>query len=156
MYSNLIDQLEKAGSGDKLDEVLKEVPRVREEFGYPPLVTPTSQIVGTQAVFNVIGGERYKIVTKESKALLRGEHGRLPAAVDEDVRKCIGDDRVITGRSADEIAPEIEKYRKSNHGWSRRRIYCPSPCSRRSRQSFSNTGSRTNMVSTQICSIKKT
>jgi len=118
MYSNLIDQLEKAGSGDKLDEVLKEVPRVREEFGYPPLVTPTSQIVGTQAVFNVIGGERYKIVTKESKALLRGEYGRLPAAVDEDVRKkCIGDDRVITGRPADEIAPEIEKYREEVKPW---------------------------------------
>lgn len=118
MYSNLIDQLEKAGASSKLDEVLKEVPRVREEFGYPPLVTPTSQIVGTQAVFNVIGGERYKMVTKESKALLRGEYGQLPAEVDEDVRKkCIGDDRVITCRPADEIEPELDKYREEVKPW---------------------------------------
>lgn len=113
MFSNLLDQLEKAGALDKLDAVLEEVPRVREEFGFPPLVTPTSQIVGTQAVFNVLGGERYKMVTKESKALLRGEYGQLPAPVDEDIRKkCIGDDRVITCRPADEIEPELDKYRE--------------------------------------------
>ncbi len=87
MLSNLIGQLKQAGKEDKLMEVLAEVPRVREDFGYPPLVTPTSQIVGTQAVFNVIAGERYKMVTKESKALLRGEYGRLPAPVNEEVRK---------------------------------------------------------------------
>lgn len=113
MFSNLLDQLEKAGKGDQLEEVLKEVPRVREEFGYPPLVTPTSQIVGTQAALNVIAGDRYKMVTKESRALLRGEYGQLPAEVDPDVRKkCIGDDVVITHRPADDIAPELDKYRE--------------------------------------------
>ncbi len=118
MFSNLLDQLEKAGKLDQLDEVLKEVPRVREEFGYPPLVTPTSQIVGTQAVFNVIAGERYKMVTKESKALLRGEYGQLPAEVDPDVRKkCIGDAEVITHRPADDLAPEIDKLREEVKPW---------------------------------------
>lgn len=112
MLSNLIGQLKQAGKEDKLMEVLAEVPRVREDFGYPPLVTPTSQIVGTQAVFNVIAGERYKMVTKESKALLRGEYGRLPAPVNEEVRKkCIGDASVITHRPADDIPPEYEKYK---------------------------------------------
>ena len=112
MLSNLISQLKNAGKEDQLGEVLAEVPRVREDFGYPPLVTPTSQIVGTQAVLNVISGERYKMVTKESKALLKGEYGRLPAPVNEDVRKkCIGDEPVITHRPADDIAPELEKYR---------------------------------------------
>ncbi len=118
MFSNLLDQLEKAGKLNQLDEVLKEVPRVREEFGYPPLVTPTSQIVGTQAVFNVIAGERYKMVTKESKALLRGEYGQLPAEVDPDVRKkCIGDAEVITHRPADDLAPEIDKLREEVKPW---------------------------------------
>ncbi len=112
MLSNLIGQLKQAGKEDKLMEVLAEVPRVREDFGYPPLVTPTSQIVGTQAVFNVIAGERYKMVTKESKALLRGEYGRLPAPVNEEVRKkCIGDAPVITHRPADDIPPEYGKYK---------------------------------------------
>jgi oxaloacetate decarboxylase alpha subunit len=118
MFSNLLDQLEKAGKSNQLDDVLKEVPRVREEFGYPPLVTPTSQIVGTQAVFNVIAGERYKMVTKESKALLRGEYGQLPAEVDPDVRKkCIGDAKVITHRPADDLAPEIDKLREEAKPW---------------------------------------
>jgi oxaloacetate decarboxylase alpha subunit len=113
MYSNLLSQLEKANAYDKLEQVLAEVPRVRKDFGYPPLVTPTSQIVGTQAVFNILGGERYKMVTKESKALLRGEYGRLPGEVNEEVRKkCIGDDKVITHRPADDIAPELDKYRE--------------------------------------------
>lgn len=112
MLSNLIGQLKQAGKEDKLMDVLAEVPRVREDFGYPPLVTPTSQIVGTQAVFNVIAGERYKMVTKESKALLRGEYGRLPAPVNEEVRKkCIGDAPVITHRPADDIPPEYDKYK---------------------------------------------
>ena len=98
---------------DKYYDVLAEVPRVRKDFGYPPLVTPTSQIVGTQAVMNVLAGERYKMVTKESKALLRGEYGRLPAPVNEEVRKkCIGDDKVITHRPADDIPPELDKYRE--------------------------------------------
>jgi oxaloacetate decarboxylase alpha subunit len=118
MFSNLLDQLEKAGKGDQLEEVLKEVPRVRKEFGYPPLVTPTSQIVGTQAALNIIAGERYKMVTKESKALLRGEYGQLPAEVDPDVRKkCIGDDVVITHRPADDIQPELDKYREEIKGY---------------------------------------
>ena len=113
MLSNLISQLKNANAEDKLVEVLEEVPRVRKEFGYPPLVTPTSQIVGTQAVMNVLCGERYKMVSKESKGLLRGEYGRLPGPVDEDVRKkCIGADAVITHRPADDIAPELEQYRE--------------------------------------------
>lgn len=112
MFSNLLSQLEKQGASKRLDEVLSEVPHVREDFGYPPLVTPTSQIVGTQAVFNVLSGERYKIVTKESKALLRGEYGKLPAEVNPDIRKkCIGDAEVITHRPADDIPPELDKYR---------------------------------------------
>ena len=113
MYSNMLSQLRKQGAQDKLDEVLQEVPRVREDFGYPPLVTPTSQIVGTQAIFNVLAGERYKIVTNESKALLRGEYGQLPAEVNPDIqKKCIGDAKVITHRPADDIPPELDKYRE--------------------------------------------
>jgi len=113
MLSNLISQLKQAGKEDKLPDVLAEVPRVRADFGYPPLVTPTSQIVGSQAVFNIITGERYKIVTNESKALLRGEYGRLPGEVNEEVRKkCIGDDEVITYRPADAIKPELDKYKE--------------------------------------------
>ena len=113
MYSNMLEQLEKQGAMDKLTQVLEEVPRVREDFGYPPLVTPTSQIVGTQAVLNVVAGERYKMVTKESKGLMRGEYGLLPAPVNEDVRKkCIGNDTVITHRPADDLAPELDKYRE--------------------------------------------
>ena len=112
MLSNMLGQLKQAGKEDKYYDVLAEVPKVRKDFGYPPLVTPTSQIVGTQAVMNVIAGERYKMVPKESKGLLRGEYGTLPAEVNEDVRKkCIGDDQVITCRPADLIEPELEKYK---------------------------------------------
>ncbi len=112
MLSNMLSQLKQAGKEDKYYDVLDEVPRVRKDFGYPPLVTPTSQIVGTQAVMNVIAGERYKMVPKESKALLRGEYGQLPAEVNEDVRKkAIGEDEVITCRPADLIEPELEKYK---------------------------------------------
>ena len=111
MLSNLISQLKQANAEDKYYEVLAEVPRVREDFGYPPLVTPTSQIVGTQAVLNVLAGERYKMVPKESKGLLRGEYGRLPAPVNEEVRKkAIGEDAVITCRPADLLKPELEGY----------------------------------------------
>ncbi len=110
MLSNLISQLKQAKAEDKYYEVLAEVPRVREDFGYPPLVTPTSQIVGSQAVLNVLSGERYKMVTKESKGLLRGEYGRLPAPVNEEVRKkAIGDEEVITCRPADKLEPELAK-----------------------------------------------
>lgn len=113
MLSNLIGQLKEANAMDKYYDVLAEVPRVREDFGYPPLVTPTSQIVGTQAVMNILGGERYKLSSKESKALMRGEYGLLPAPVNEEVRKkVIGNDKVITHRPADDIPPELEKYRE--------------------------------------------
>ena len=112
MLSNLISQLKQAKAEDKYYDVLAEVPRVREDFGYPPLVTPTSQIVGSQAVLNVLSGERYKMVTKESKGLLRGEYGLVPGKVNEDVRKkAIGDAEVITCRPADLLEPELEKYR---------------------------------------------
>ena len=103
MLSNLINQLKQAGQSDKLYDVLAEVPRVREDFGYPPLVTPTSQIVGTQAVMNVLTGERYKMCPKESQGLMRGEYGRLPAPVNEAVRKkVIGDQKIITSRPVDD------------------------------------------------------
>jgi len=117
MLSNLISQLKQANAEDKYYEVLSEVPRVRKDFGYPPLVTPTSQIVGSQAVLNVLAGERYKMVSKESKGLLRGEYGRLPGQVNEEVRKkCIGDDEVITCRPADLIKPEMDEYREKTKG----------------------------------------
>ena len=113
MLSNLISQLKQMNAEDKYYEVLAEVPRVRKDFGYPPLVTPTSQIVGTQAVLNVVAGERYKMITKESKGLLRGEYGQLPAEVNEEVRKkAIGDAEVITCRPADRLEPELDKYRE--------------------------------------------
>jgi oxaloacetate decarboxylase alpha subunit len=108
MLSNLISQLKQANAENRLDEVLAEVPRVRADFGYPPLVTPTSQIVGTQAVFNVLMG-RYKTFTKESKGLLRGEYGELPGEVNEEIRKmAIGSDEVISCRPADLLKPELE------------------------------------------------
>ncbi|MBO5098678.1 MAG: hypothetical protein J6C16_00760, partial [Clostridia bacterium] len=83
------------------------------DFGYPPLVTPTSQIVGTQAVLNILSGERYKMITKESKGLLKGEYGQLPGEVNEEIRKkAIGDEQPITVRPADLLEPELEKYRE--------------------------------------------
>ncbi|MBP3454454.1 MAG: oxaloacetate decarboxylase subunit alpha [Clostridia bacterium] len=118
MLSNLIGQLKQANAMDKYYDVLAEVPRVRKDFGYPPLVTPTSQIVGTQAVMNVLGGERYKMVPKESKDLLAGRYGKLPAEVNEDVRKkCIGDTKVITHRFADDLPPELETLREEMREW---------------------------------------
>ncbi|MBQ9950889.1 MAG: pyruvate carboxylase subunit B [Clostridia bacterium] len=110
MLSNLINQLKQAGKSDKLYEVLAEVPRVREDFGYPPLVTPTSQIVGTQAVKNVITGERYKMNPKESQGLMAGEYGTLPAPVNEAVRKkVIGNRKVITSRPVDDPSYGVKK-----------------------------------------------
>ena len=112
MLSNLLSQLKQANAEDKFYEVLAEIPNVRKDFGYPPLVTPTSQIVGTQAVLNVLSGERYKMITKESKGLLRGEYGRVPGEVNEEVRrKAIGDAPLVTCRPADMLEPELEKYR---------------------------------------------
>ncbi len=113
MLSNLISQLKQANAEDRYYEVLAEIPRVRKDFGYPPLVTPTSQIVGSQAVLNVLSGERYRTFTKESKGLLRGEYGQLPGKVNEEVRKkAIGDGEVITCRPADLIDPELMKYKQ--------------------------------------------
>lgn len=117
MLSNLMGQLKDNNAEDKLYDVLAEVPRVRKDFGYPPLVTPTSQIVGTQAVLNVLSGERYKMITKESKGLLKGEYGNLPGEVNEEIRKkAIGDEEVITCRPADLLEPELEKYKEETKG----------------------------------------
>lgn len=113
MLSNLISQLKQQNKSEKLGEVLAEVPNVRKDCGYPPLVTPSSQIVGTQAVLNVLAGERYKMVTKEFKGLLRGEYGKLPAEPDpEVVKKCIGGEKRITYRPADDLKPEYEAFRQ--------------------------------------------
>jgi len=110
MLSNLVSQLKQAGKEDQLDNVLHEIPNVRKDAGYPPLVTPSSQIVGTQAVFNVIMGERYKMVTKEFKGLIRGEYGRTPVPIDPEFRKkIIGDEQPIDCRPADLIENELEK-----------------------------------------------
>lgn len=112
MLSNLISQLKQQNKLDKLGEVLAEVPNVRKDCGYPPLVTPSSQIVGTQAVLNVLSGERYKMVTKEFKGILRGEYGKLPAEPDSAVvKKCIGDEKRITYRPADDLKPEYDKFK---------------------------------------------
>ncbi len=112
MLSNLMSQLAQAGKSDQLTAVLEEVPRVRADVGYPPLVTPSSQIVGTQAVFNVIMGERYKTVTKEFKGIVRGEYGKTPVAIDPAfTKKIIGDEKPITYRPADALKPELEQLR---------------------------------------------
>ncbi len=112
MLSNLISQLKQQGKEDKYEEVLNEVPRVRADAGYPPLVTPTSQIVGTQAVLNVITGERYKMTTKEFRAMVRGEYGQTPAPISDEFRKMIiGDEEVIHCRPADQIPNELDKFR---------------------------------------------
>ena len=118
MLSNLISQLKQAGKEDKYYDVLAEIPRVRKDFGYPPLVTPSSQIVGTQAVMNVIMGERYKVFPKESKAMLRGEYGKLPGEVNEEVRAKAGiaPEDVITCRPADQLEPELKKYKEEFKG----------------------------------------
>ena len=113
MLSNLISQLKQQNASDKLEDVLKEVPNVRKDLGYPPLVTPLSQMVGTQAVMNVISGERYKLVPKEIKDYLHGKYGKAPAPINQEVqKKIIGDDEVITCRPADLIAPEFEELKE--------------------------------------------
>ena len=113
MLSNLINQLEKAGKADKLMECLAEVPNVRKDSGYPPLVTPSSQIVGTQAVLNVVMGERYKMVTKETKDLFAGKYGTLPMPIDEKVaKKVLGNIERVECRPADLLAPEYEDIKK--------------------------------------------
>jgi len=109
MISNLANQLRDQGALEKMDEVLDEIPRVRKDFGYPPLVTPTSQIVGTQAVLNVVSGKKYKVITNETKGYLKGMYGRPLGEVNEEVRKlALGDEEAIDTRPADLIAPELD------------------------------------------------
>ena len=118
MLSNLMNQLAEAGKADLLPEVLAEVPRVRADVGYPPLVTPSSQIVGTQAVFNVLMGERYKTCTKEFKGIVRGEYGKTPMPIDpEFTKKIIGDEEPITCRPADRLEPELDALRAKIAGY---------------------------------------
>ena len=119
MLSNLTSQLKEQGAEDRYYEVLEEVPRVRKDLGEPPLVTPSSQIVGTQAVFNVLMGERYKIATKETKDLLSGKYGKTVKPFNEEVqKKCIGDAEVITCRPADLIPDELDTLRSEMEQWS--------------------------------------
>ena len=119
MLSNLISQLKEQGKEDKYEEVLAEVPRVRKDLGEPPLVTPSSQIVGTQAVFNVLMGERYKMATKETKDILSGKYGKTVKPFNEEVqKKCIGDAEVITCRPADLIPDELDTLRGEMAQWS--------------------------------------
>lgn len=118
MLSNLISQLKEAGKEDKYQEVLEEIPRVRKDFGEPPLVTPSSQIVGTQAVMNVLSGERYKIVPKESKKIMLGEFGTTVKPFNEEVqKKIIGDEEPITVRPADLIKPQLADFEKECALW---------------------------------------
>lgn len=120
MLSNLVSQLKQAHAEDKYEEVLKEVPRVRKDFGEPPLVTPSSQIVGTQAVLNVMTGERYKMFTKESKKLLMGEFGKTVKPFNPEVqKKAIGDAKPITCRPADLLKPALKDYEDKIAQWKR-------------------------------------
>ena len=113
MISNLANQLKEQGALNRINEVFEEIPKVRKDLGYPPLVTPTSQIVGTQAVFNVLAGERYKTITNEVKLYLQGRYGKAPGEVDEALRKqAIGREDVIDVRPADLIKPELDKLRR--------------------------------------------
>lgn len=112
MLSNLVSQLKQANAMDKYEEVLKEVPRVRADLGYPPLVTPSSQIVGSQAVLNVLSGERYKMITKETKGIVAGEYGKTPADVSDALKDlALKGAEPITCRPADLIEPELDKIR---------------------------------------------
>lgn len=120
MLSNLVSQLKQQNAEDKYEAVLEEVPRVREDMGFPPLVTPSSQIVGTQAVLNVLMGERYKMVTKETKGIVKGEYGKTPVDIKPElVKKIIGDEKQITCRPADLLKPELENMRKECAEWIR-------------------------------------
>ena len=113
MLSNLLSQLKQMNALDRFEEALAETPKVRKDMGYPPLVTPTSQMVGVQAVRNVLDGERYKTVSKEIKAYCRGEYGRTPAPIDADIQKQIlGDEKPVEGRYADSLAPVVETTRQ--------------------------------------------
>ena len=118
MLSNMVSQLAEQGASDKLTAVLEEVPRVRKDLGEPPLVTPSSQIVGTQAVMNVLMGERYKMATEQTKDLIRGKYGQTIKPMNEEVvRKVIGDEERITCRPADLIPPQLEQFEKECAQW---------------------------------------
>ena len=120
MLSNLMSQLKQMNAMDRFDEALAETPKVRADMGYPPLVTPTSQMVGVQAVRNVLDGQRYKSVSKEIKAYCRGEYGRTPAPIDAEIQKNIlGDEKPLTGRFADTLEPIVDKTRKELEGIAR-------------------------------------
>ncbi len=120
MLSNLLSQLKQMNALDRFDEALLETPKVRKDMGYPPLVTPTSQMVGVQAVRNVLDGQRYKTVSKEIKAYCRGEYGITPAPIDADIQKMIlGDEKPIEGRYADSLAPIVEPTREKLQGIAR-------------------------------------
>ena len=120
MLSNLMSQLKQMNAMDRFDEALAETPKVRADMGYPPLVTPTSQMVGVQAVRNVLDGQRYKTVSKEIKAYCRGEYGRTPAPIDAEIQKSIlGDEQPLTGRYADTLEPIVDKTRKELEGVAR-------------------------------------
>ena len=117
MLSNLLSQLKQMNALDRFDEALIETPKVRKDMGYPPLVTPTSQMVGVQAVRNVLDGQRYKTVSKEIKAYCRGEYGRTPAPIDAEIQKQIlGDEQPLTGRYADTLEPIVDKTREQLKG----------------------------------------
>ncbi len=117
MLSNLMSQLKQMNAMDRFEEALAETPRVREDMGYPPLVTPTSQMVGVQAVRNVLDGQRYKTVSKEIKAYCRGEYGETPAPINADIQKQIlGDEKPVEGRFADSLAPIVDDTRKKLEG----------------------------------------
>ncbi len=118
MLSNLVSQLKQAGAMDKFDDVLNEVPKVRADLGYPPLVTPTSQIIGSQAVLNVLSGERYKVVTNEVKGPVAGEYGKTPCAIDPGfVKQILGDKEPITCRPADLLEDKLPEFRREVAGY---------------------------------------
>jgi len=113
MLSNLVSQLKEQNALDKYEDVLREVPEVRKDLGYPPLVTPTSQIVGTQAVLNVIMGERYKMIPKETKGVVKGEYGKTPEEISNEIKeKIIGNEEQITCRPADLIQPQLDNIKE--------------------------------------------
>lgn len=112
MISNLMSQLKDQNAEDRFDDVLKEVPKVRKDFGYPPLVTPMSQMVGTQSVFNVLLGERYKMIPNEAKNYVKGMYGKPTVPISDEIKKIIiGDDEIYTGRPADLMEPQLEMFR---------------------------------------------
>ena len=120
MLSNLLSQLKQVNALDRFDEVLVETPKVRKDMGYPPLVTPTSQMVGVQAVRNVLDGQRYKSVSKEIKAYCRGEYGHTPAPIDPAIqKKILGEEKPLTGRYADTLPPIFEKTKRELKGIAR-------------------------------------